>query len=448
MAIAGCRVNIVGRNQPRCSAVASAAYMAAEKLLAEYDGKTHDYTRKSDVIFYEILAPSGAPEWAFDIEKLTNKMELCEKRCDAQLGRTVQVDLPRELTAAQNIEVARAYASRFTGDGMVALYAVHDKGDGNPHAHFLLTTRNLDGAEFGKKNRDWNKVSTLERWRKWYAEEVNRGLRKIGSPERIDHRSYERQGIDRTPTNHLGRYASQLEKKGIPSERGNVNREIEAQNRQREQLKAELAEVGREINREKDRLSELAKIQKMHEEARKREEAFREARRAQEEREREATQKRLSEDREHRLGVERYRKERYYQRTPERPRTPAIQRRLEENGKIDWKKLKRQLDMERPDWKRIAEQYNNRSRIDWEKLNERMEAKKPDWEGLNRKLQEQRPEWAKQAEQKQQELEKWHEKVKVPEKTLEQIRHEAEERVKEQRRLNEFERDHTIERER
>lgn len=61
--------------------------------------------------------------------------------------------------------------------------------------------------------------------------------------ERIDHRSYERQGIDQIPTIHLGVAASQMEKRGIVTERGNLNREIEVSNQRLRQLKARMGKL-------------------------------------------------------------------------------------------------------------------------------------------------------------------------------------------------------------
>ena len=65
-------------------------------------------------------------------------------------------------------------------------------------------------------------------------------MERNGQAERVDHRSYERQGIDQIPTVHLGTAAFQMEKRGIRTERGDLNREIELTNAQLRQVKARI----------------------------------------------------------------------------------------------------------------------------------------------------------------------------------------------------------------
>ena len=142
---------------------------------------------------------------------------------------------------------------------MCADIALHDKDDGNPHAHILLTMRPLNedktwGAkskkeyildENGEKVKlkngnfktrkintvDWNEQDKAEEWRKTWADITNKYLEENNIQEKVDHRSYQRQGIEQIPTIHLGVSASQMEKKGIATNRGNVNREIRHQNK-------------------------------------------------------------------------------------------------------------------------------------------------------------------------------------------------------------------------
>ena len=87
---------------------------------------------------------------------------------------------------------------------------------------------------------DWNEQTKAEEWRAAWAEICNSYLEKGNHTERIDHRSYERQGIDLIPTVHLGVAAFQMEKRGIRTERGNINREIEVTNQKLRQLKARI----------------------------------------------------------------------------------------------------------------------------------------------------------------------------------------------------------------
>ena len=113
----------------------------------------------------------------------------------------------------------------FTSRGMCADFAIHDKGDGNPHVHILLTTRRVDENGFTTKERSWNDKSTLLEWRKLWADWCNHKLYAV-SDERIDHRSYAAQGIDKIPQVHLGAAACAIEKKGYRTDKGSRNRKI------------------------------------------------------------------------------------------------------------------------------------------------------------------------------------------------------------------------------
>lgn len=134
------------------SAVAAAAYRSGEKLCNEREGTTYEYARKTDRVYTEILAPQQAPEWATTRSQLWNEVERIEKQSNARLAREVMIALPKELAQEQNRRLTRAYAQTFVNEGMVVDVALHDKGDGNPHAHLLLTVRpfNEDGTWGGK----------------------------------------------------------------------------------------------------------------------------------------------------------------------------------------------------------------------------------------------------------------------------------------------------------
>ena len=72
---------------------------------------------------------------------------------------------------------------------------------------------------------------------------TNRALESAGRPERIDHRSYKRQGIDNIPSVHLGPAASQMEKRGIRTDMGEVNRQIAADNKLLKEIKARITRL-------------------------------------------------------------------------------------------------------------------------------------------------------------------------------------------------------------
>jgi ATP-dependent exoDNAse (exonuclease V) alpha subunit len=182
-----------------------AAYRAGARLKAETTGRIHNFSRKKEVVWSEILAPRHAPEWAKDRQSLWSAVDRIEHRCDAQLAREVEVALPLALSPSDHCNLLRDWVGEtFVSHGMVADICYHAKR-GNPHSHILLTLRDIDAHGFGKKNRSWNALSLVESWRASWAEIVNRYLDKAGLDIRIDHRSFKRQGLDLTPTKHVGR---------------------------------------------------------------------------------------------------------------------------------------------------------------------------------------------------------------------------------------------------
>jgi len=269
MAIFHCSIKIISRGKGQ-SAVAAAAYRAGELIQNEYDGITHDYTRKGGVAHTEILLPRYAPREYETRAVLWNAVEQIEKAKNSQLAREIELALPAELTLEWNIFLVREYVTRcFVSAGMCADICVHDKKDGNPHAHVMLTMRPfMPSGEWGNRQKkeyildkrgekiydpmkrqykcrsipsiDWNEQTKAEEWRAGWAEAVNACLEQQELPERIDHRSYERQGIEQVPTVHMGVAATQMERKGIATERGNTNREIAVTNKQLRQLRARL----------------------------------------------------------------------------------------------------------------------------------------------------------------------------------------------------------------
>lgn len=203
----------ISRGQGR-SIVAAAAYRAAEKLVDERYGKTHDYRPKAGVAYTEILAPSIAPVWLTEREKLWNHIEAIEKRKDARLAREVQFALHRELTLEQNIALAREFVQKtFVDQGMVADIAVHiDKsadGELQPHAHVLLATRVVTEQGFGLKEPAWNKTELLCEWRAAWAELSNHHLAMHGHDLQVDHRSHAERGLNLEPQHKIGALAAQ-----------------------------------------------------------------------------------------------------------------------------------------------------------------------------------------------------------------------------------------------
>ena len=259
MAIYHLSTKIISRSKGK-SSIASSAYRSGEKLYNKRDGLIHDYTKRKDVIYKEIFKPMNAPNWVLDREQLWNEVEQIEKSKNSQLAREIDIALPIELNEKERIELLRKYViDNFSSKGMVADVVIHDKKDGNPHSHIMLTMRPFEeNGEWGAKAKkeyildkngkktyskngnatsrkiettNWNKKETLEHWREQWAIYANKALEKANRKERIDHRSYEDRGIDKLATRHEGPTVRAMEKKGIKTEIGDINRKIQEENK-------------------------------------------------------------------------------------------------------------------------------------------------------------------------------------------------------------------------
>lgn len=320
MAIYHLNVKIIGRSSGR-SSVAAAAYRSGDTLVNEWDGLTHDYSKKNWIEHSEIMLPDNAPQSFRDRGTLWNAVEMSEKSSNAQLAREIEISLPRELDLQQQLDLVRLYIQQnFIDKGMCADFSIHNppvtNGRGipideygtptndtdkmtfqNPHIHIMLTMRPLneqgewiaksqlnylcrkDNEEksippsaikeaeaegwqkqyqyrIGKKKvwltkeaaekkelkrvskapksekiqneitAEWNSKEALFRWRESWAAMCNQSLKENGINQQIDHRSYEEQGVNRVATVHMGVEAFRAEKRGIQTDRGNINREI------------------------------------------------------------------------------------------------------------------------------------------------------------------------------------------------------------------------------
>jgi ATP-dependent exoDNAse (exonuclease V) alpha subunit len=146
MSIYHCSIKIISRSGGR-SAVASAAYRSGQKLMNDETGILHDFSAKGGVVMSEILLPKHVPLIYQDRQVLWNEVQKTEKRSDAQLAREVEVAFPIEMDREQQIECVRNFIrENFVSKGMIADWALHDKGDGNPHAHIMLTVRGFDDS--------------------------------------------------------------------------------------------------------------------------------------------------------------------------------------------------------------------------------------------------------------------------------------------------------------
>ncbi|MDF3416653.1 MobA/MobL family protein [Sulfitobacter sp. M57] len=297
MAIYHLSAKVISRAGGR-SSVAAAAYRTAGRLRDDRQGLEHDYSRKGGVVHAEIMTPENAPDWMRDRDQLWNAVEAVEKRRDAQLAREIEVALPRELDRSARLELLRGFVGReFVDRGMIADVAVHEgkarDGQSQPHAHIMLTMRELTGDGFGKKDRSWNAPDLLMGWREAWAREANGALERAGRSEQIDHRSLDVQRaeaeqqaerargdrqhelalerekkvieLSREPEPKIGPSANAQEKRGIATERGDAFRAAQDRNAQRQELgwrqlelRLELMERGRAfIASARERLDQL-----------------------------------------------------------------------------------------------------------------------------------------------------------------------------------------------
>ena len=314
---------VISRGTGR-SAVAASAYMSCSKILNDYDGVQHDYSRKQGLVWEQVFLPENAPaEWN-DRANLWNAVEEAEKTKDSRLAREFVAALPIELNESDRIALLTEFIqSNFVTEGMCADVAIHDTDGHNPHAHIMLTVRPLDergkwqyktekeylcvksdeergftAAEFkavqadgwekqyqykvGKKKvymtpseaeahgyerankypkstkygrqnpiaARWNSEEQLVLWREAWANAVNRSLEQNEIAERIDHRSHAERGLTEQPTVHEGVIARALEKKGVVSDRCELNRQIRRDN-------AELRAIRQEIEKLKSAVSDV-----------------------------------------------------------------------------------------------------------------------------------------------------------------------------------------------
>ena len=253
-------INIVKRSEGG-SAVSAAAYQTGEKLFSDWDRKYMYHGTKEELVLKEILLPAHAPPEFADRNKLWNSAEAAEPNWNSQLARRLKIALPVELSMEDNIALAREYCEKeFASKGMIVDLAVHDPEppNHNPHLHVLLTMRPLDEkGNWAPKARkeyvldkdgnrirgpngkykvrkiptvDWNARGNAEIWRHDWENLQNQYLERAGRAERVCMKSYERQGLDTIPTVHMGPAVMALERKGIRTDVGNLNREIRAVN--------------------------------------------------------------------------------------------------------------------------------------------------------------------------------------------------------------------------
>lgn len=295
MAIYRAETKPISRKDGR-SAIAAAAYRSGSALVDERTGNAHDYTRRSGVAATGIVTPDGL---GCERNALWNGAEAAEKRKDGRTAREWVLALPAELDDAQRLalvdQFSRSLAERF---GVAVDFAIHRPGkegdERNHHAHVLTTTRQVErgadgGLVFGGKALPEQSDSQLRKQgiksgaelvhevRALWETQANAALEAAGSGVRIDRRSLQAQGANRAPTVHLGPCVTLMERRGVKTEAGNLNRAIEQDNAQRAVLSAEIVDLQAERQKAAEQAKEARRAAQAAEDARR---AAEEARRA------------------------------------------------------------------------------------------------------------------------------------------------------------------------
>lgn len=311
MAIYHNSTKVISRSSGR-SAVGASAYRSGEKILNEYDGINHDFSRKQGVVYSEVMLPPQAKEELKNRATLWNEVEKIEKSKNSQLAREVEVSLPKELNRVEQIKLIKSYVQdNFVKNGMCADLNIHDKGDGNPHAHVMLTMREIkENGEWGARQEklylirkqgekdiyvnskvarikvenegyekvkrgkayktksvdlnNWNSKEFLQSYREDWAKKINEKLKDLGLDQKVDHRSYKEQGIEKTPTIHEGATARKMELDGKVSDRMEINRQIKAINEKIKQCSMDIEKLKNEtteLNKSFSPKDELVAIQ-------------------------------------------------------------------------------------------------------------------------------------------------------------------------------------------
>lgn len=257
------------------SSVAAAAYRSGELIVDERTGIVHDYTKKGGVEFTRIYVPDNAPDWARYRSSLWNAVELKENRSNSCTARELEVAFPYEFNAFQRREagemISQEIMRRYGCAVDIAYHQPNRDGDErNFHAHILFTTRGFDPETKDgwakNKYRDLNNdkmemdgesttrgKAEIHDLRKFTAQAMNRIAERDKLDVRTQHLSFAARGIEKEPTQKMGYMATQLERRGIQTERGDINRAIIASNDNMGETTAQLTEQKRVLLLEQSR---------------------------------------------------------------------------------------------------------------------------------------------------------------------------------------------------
>ncbi|EGN7253090.1 Ti-type conjugative transfer relaxase TraA [Salmonella enterica] len=264
MAIFNLHLSPIKRSAGR-STTAMAAYRGCTTIEDSRTGEIHNYNRKGGHEFGEVVGPNGLE---LDRTEFWNALESHHKRGDATLGYEAEIAIPKELTIEQSAELvsafARAVADKYGVGVGVDIHAPHIITDRdlekNPNQHFVVDEKTgkrhnenrhfhmqvsacsvgING-ELGKKVNELDPIHCKRRGiecsadylRPLWEQYANDALERAGFDVRIDHRSYEAQGVDLVPTTHIGSAAQSASLKRDDIERVEANTKTRAENARR-----------------------------------------------------------------------------------------------------------------------------------------------------------------------------------------------------------------------
>ncbi len=259
---------IISRGRER-SVASSLSYIWGEWVYDKYLGEWHDNTRRTDVLHKEIYLPPSVPLDYQNPQRLVDALNDSERRIDSQMARSIIMALPNEMDINQQIELVREFIDQyFIANNMCAVFAIHsgrkdrhkesevncttDMRKANPHAHVIAPIRQIGESGFYRtklETRQFNTKKFLYSMREGWADIQNRGYERIGLPTRVTHESLYVQGINRKPTVHLSAKDISLEQRGIQTARGNINRQILAEERTKEHQRQQERERSHQYER-------------------------------------------------------------------------------------------------------------------------------------------------------------------------------------------------------
>jgi hypothetical protein len=236
------------------SAGASHDYITREGEYADGDRDPAIYTESDHM-----------PSWAEnDASEYWSAADLYE-RANGRLYVSAEFALPRDLSAEDQIVLAREFARHLTAEeSLPYTLAIHagrdaDGNEHNPHAHLMISERKNDDIERSpeqwfsranptdptkggaEKSRTFHGREWVEGARREWAELTNKTMTRLGREERVDHRSYERQGVDQEAGEHYGPKAAHMVARGSSHERLEVAATVVDEREQLQSVDREIA---------------------------------------------------------------------------------------------------------------------------------------------------------------------------------------------------------------